>query len=91
MHNGGKWAIKKSDGQLLQSFAIDSAQISITWLRPDASGKSKEGKKGPFTFQSMSKAQALLTALAVLLPNEFLDGTLANIEETPAADDKPSR
>lgn len=41
-----KWIIKKADGQLLQSFAIDPREIRVGWFNPDAPGKTKEGKKG---------------------------------------------
>jgi len=51
MQNGEKWAIRRSNGELLQSFAIDPAQISVGWFRPNAPGKTREGKKGPLTFQ----------------------------------------
>lgn len=67
-----KWIIRTADGQLLQSFAIDPVQIVIGWFRPDASGKTKEGKKGPLPVRDQTRALALLAALAANLPSEFL-------------------
>lgn len=80
MQDGEKWAIKKSDGELLQSFTIDPAQISIGWYCTGALGKTKEGKKGPLTFQSLFKAQSLLTTLNALIPKEFADAEVASFE-----------
>lgn len=82
MQNGEKWVIRKPDGELLQSFAIDPAQISVGWFRPDAPGKTREGKKGPLTFQQISKAQSLMTTLFALLPKEFSDAEVAGYEVT---------
>jgi len=74
-----KWAIKKPDGQLLLSFSVDAAQIRLGWFRPDAPGKTREGKKGPLTFEAISKAHALLTALTTLVPKEFRDAVVADV------------
>ncbi|MGD8219746.1 hypothetical protein [Pseudomonas brassicacearum] len=79
-----RWGIQKSDGQQLLSVGIDAAQFSISWFRPDAPGKTKEGKKGPLTFQDSSKADALLQALTTLIPSEFKDAVVADIAR-PAA------
>ncbi|MFL9811999.1 hypothetical protein D7241_01940 [Stutzerimonas sp. VN223-3] len=85
MQNGEKWAIRRSDGELLQSFVIDPAQISVGWFRPNAPGKTREGQKGPLTFQQISKAQSLMAALFALLPKEFSDAEVASFE-VPAAE-----
>ncbi|MGV8864669.1 MAG: hypothetical protein ACOH2T_26340 [Pseudomonas sp.] len=79
MQETEKWVIKKPDGQSLLSFGIDAAQIHIGWFRPDSPGKTKEGKKGPLTFHAIAKAQALLTALVTLVPNEFSDAVVADV------------
>jgi len=84
MKNGEKWAIRKPDGELLQSCVIEPAQISVGWFRPDAPGKTREGKKGPLTFQQISKAQSLMTTLFALLPKEFSDAEVVSYE-VPAA------
>lgn len=74
-----KWIIKKADGQLLQSFAIDPDEIRVGWFRPDAPGKTKEGRKGPLTLRDQTRALALLAALAANVPSEFLNASVVNL------------
>lgn len=84
MQNDEKWVIRKPDGELLQSFAIDPAQISVGWFRPDAPGKTREGKQGPLTFHQISKAQSMLTTLFALLHKEFSDAEVVSYEVSAA-------
>jgi len=76
MTNEVKWIIKKADGQLLQSFAIDPQEIRVGWFSPDAPGKTKGGRKGPLALRDQTRALALLAALAANLPSEFLHAEL---------------
>lgn len=71
MNNAEKWVIQNTQGQLLQSFAIDPEKIRINWYRPDAPGKTKAGEKGPLHLHAESKAQVLLMALVSQVPTEF--------------------
>ncbi|WP_089041718.1 hypothetical protein [Pseudomonas fluorescens] len=69
MANAVKWIIKKTDGQMLQSFAIDPQEIRAGWFSPESPGKTKEGKKGPLALRDEKRALALLAALAANLPS----------------------
>lgn len=70
------WVIKKANGQLLQSFAIDPAQIKIVLFLPEAPGKTTASKKGPLIFVTESKANVMLMALIAHAPNEFSDASV---------------
>lgn len=70
---------RKTDGQLLQSFSIDPKEIRVGWFSPDASGKTKEGKKGPLVLRDEARALALLAALAANLPTEFSHAKVVSI------------
>lgn len=74
-----KWIIRKADGQLLQSFAIDPVQIVVGWFRPDAPGKTKEGQRGPLTLRDKTRALALLAALAANIPSEFTGSEVVSL------------
>lgn len=82
MTNEAKWIIKKADGQLLQSFSIDSQEIRIGWFIPDAPGKTTEGKKGPLTLRDEARALALLAALVANLPSEFMHAQVVHASIT---------
>jgi hypothetical protein len=79
MANEVKWIIKKADGQLLQSFAIDPQEIRVGWFNPDAPGKTKKGKKGPLALRDETRALALLAALAANLPSEFMHAEVVGL------------
>ncbi|MGE8063775.1 hypothetical protein [Pseudomonas sp. NPDC089569] len=79
------WVIKKPDGGLVQSFAIDPSATTVGMLLPDTPIKTKEGKNGPLRFSEESKAQALLAALTILVSTEYADAAVVNIESTTIA------
>jgi hypothetical protein len=86
-----KWGICKPGGQLLLSDSIDAAQAIISWFRPDAPGKTKECKIGPLPFQAIAKADALLAALAILVPSEFKDVEIVEFVVPAAAHPQPAQ
>lgn len=67
-----KWVIRKADGQLLHSFAIDPRESRVEWFSPNASCQSPESKIGPLALSDEIRALSLLAALAANLPVEFL-------------------
>lgn len=72
------WVIKNAAGNLLQSVAFSPAEIQVGWFRPDAPGKTVQGKKGPLTFSLEPKATTLLAALIAQLPSEFSTATVVS-------------
>lgn len=70
------WVIKNAAGNLLQSVALNQAEIQIGWYRPGAQVKTAVGKKGPLTFNLEHKASTLLMALLAQLPTEFANSSV---------------
>lgn len=71
-----RWVIRRADGSLIQSFKIDSQGKTVNCLLPNAPVKTNQGRNGPLAFRSESEAQALLTALTILVSTEYADATV---------------
>lgn len=73
-----RWVIRNADGVLITSFKIDTQGTTVGCRLPGAGApiKTKYGWNGPLTFRSESEAQALLTALTVLVSTEYADATV---------------
>lgn len=73
-----RWVIRRADGSLIQSFKIDPQGKTVSSLLPHAPVKTNQGRSGPLVFRNEPEAQALLTALTILVSTEFADAAVVS-------------